>query len=198
MTNSISISFEFYEQFVSDNLDRNDCALHGSHKIGIASDIYNPKTKKKYFIGLSSTYHQTYHRRSSFLLKSYDNDNDNDNGNKYKQDGVLFTVDIDGKKKAVENGIALRKFEIITMRIDLINKLLIFKRERQNQCRMEQKQDDSLICIPLKSNINSSLDIKEMKWYPCWAFCLNQTDSFMWNSRIDDFIRITMLPGDIL
>eukprot|EP00483_Globobulimina_turgida_P000692 UN00692 len=98
----VSISFEIYEHFIDNKFDRNECALHGSHKIGIASNVYNPKTKKKYFIGLSSTYNQHYHRKSNF---SYGNIY-----RRHKEEGVLFTVDIDGKKKAVQNGIALKKF----------------------------------------------------------------------------------------
>ena len=203
MVTSVSVSFEFYEQFVGKDLDRNECALHGSHKIGIASNVYNPRTKKKYFIGLSSTYHQTYHRRSSFLFGNKENDDINKNNKKYEQKGVLFSVDIDGRKKPVPNGIALRKFEIITMKLDWINQLLIFKRQRQNTgiYNGENDLDEKLICIPLKSNINSSsMDVTNMEWYPCCSLCLNQTDSFMWNTEEgqEDYIRITMLPGDIL
>lgn len=199
MVNSVSVSFEFYEQFVEKDMDRNECALHGSIKIGIASNVYNPKTKKKYFIGLSSTYHQTYHRRSSFLF-GY---KDNDNNKKYQEQGVLFSVDIDGRKKSIPNGMALRKFEVITMKLDWINQLLIFQRQRQNKGAYngEKDLDERLICIPLKSNINSfSMDPTAMDWYPCCALCLNQTESFMWNSEKgeEDYIRITMLPGDIL
>eukprot|EP00483_Globobulimina_turgida_P009711 UN09730 len=119
---------------------------------------------------------------------------------RHREEGVLFTVDIDGKKKAVQNGIALRKFETITMGIDWTTKMLIFKRQRQYESTDERTKNESLICISLKSNISSSLDATEMEWYPCCAMCLAQTDSFMWtnNNKTKNFIRVTLLPGDIL
>eukprot|EP01084_Bolivina_argentea_P265346 449745_1 len=187
---SVSVSFEIYEHFVADKLDRNDCALHGSHKIGISSNICNPKTKKKYFIGLSSTYNQQYHRKSSFLYGNMHT--------RHKEEGVLFMININGKKKPIKNGIAFRKFEVITMYIDWINKLLMFKRQMQNESTENRSKNECLIKISLKNNILSSLDVKQMEWFPCAAMCLAQTDSFMWNNQVDDFIRITLLPGDIL
>ena len=189
--NGILYEFEIYQKYLDfkkydlNIFDRKMSALCGAHKIGIMAEYSKGFKKEKYFIGIYSFFNYSFKNKY----------------NKHKQNGNMYKVDINGNKQLIKSQIALRKHEIIEMKIDWISMKLIFNRISLKKGvglgKGGGKYDDSGdIIIDLKS---FDYNKKFMHWYPCCDICVNDIDSFMWNDNKDkDFISYTINASYLL
>eukprot|EP01083_Nonionella_stella_P097875 275171_1 len=171
--NLFCVELEVYQKYIDwkrhdkDIHDHKLLAMCGSHKIGITAT----HKKHKYFVGLLSYFNYTMRSRY----------------NKHKENGTLYKIDVDGTKSKINNEMALRKHELITMTINWIAKQLVFTRiSNENGSRRE-------IVIELKDNKYDKCNIMDLNWRVTCCICLNDIDSFMWSDHINkDFITYTL------
>ena len=176
--NGILFEIEIYQKYLDfkkydiNIYDRKYSALCGSHKIGIN---FIQKNNKKKFCGILSYFNYSFKNKY----------------NKYKQNGTIHKIDINGNKKIIKNEIALRKHEIIQIKIDWICKQLIFN-------RISLKNNKNKIVINNICDNNNNNNNDNICYISC-NICINDIDSFMWNDNKDkDYISYTLNAAYLL
>merc|ERR1712157_559750 len=107
--------------------------MGGKHKIGIIGTTKECNGKmKRHFIGIMSSFNYTVHRAKY--------------RNNYNREGEMFILNgLNGKQTLVQNESALRKFEILQLKIDWLTMKMIFKR-----CDTEQSSKDIVLNLNRK------------------------------------------------
>jgi len=178
--------FELYQKYVDHKKydlhhsgDRRRFPMDGTHKLGIQATDGN----KTYFIGIMSFFDFNACRNKY---------------SRHKQNGLLYQCGGNARNTLIRGETALRKHEIIEMKINWIESVLIFNRITSFSDHVRpivgMTKDHHEIRVAIDLNVHAQENnIHLLQWYPLCSVCVNDVDSFMWNSNQDkDFISYTI------
>ena len=118
-------------------------------------------------------------------------------------EGELYRVSGDGNRSLIEGEAALRKHEVVELKVDWLMRRLVVRRRKVNAIggmmsspRAMRDDDEEKDIVLNLSGIQGLLDIE---WTVSCSVCVNDVESFMWNGDNDkDFITYTVDSAYIL